>query len=804
MYWWCGWYGCPDSESIYIARHLPWQSSSKDYKKKVEKYRSVTDSLDQNTIQTSLIQEILQQMLENTKIVVGSIPVNNVGSPLLDCSRNPTKMEQPRKTDNKYYTGCGQNSSGRVHSVKTSCQCNYPSISIRSPPPCEMYLLGSNYGNPSLALFISIINSLADKNERNRDLWIFRQQFMVHYSKYKNDQQHSATRNSSQDASQKAVMQSGYTFLNPIKNDDSEIQQQIDQIIKKNTETAETRVLEYVNKYNTDRAGGNLSANRMMLMPLTKVIPSVNMSKDNLYAEHDAVYSVGSTNEDISFEISVATKHSTTVTRYNFNETASLTEVMANIQYTYAHYKADSLFMQGWFQTLCEMAPMITGTNSSQKTGKVPWSELQFTMHQLLRAMGSFGSRGVQNSLQPEYDAVINAPNPSSSNPANARHQSCQNVTVNALASRSNNQFQYTEWPLRIIIGTSSTNTTQIQIRVPWSIPVYGVVVTSTPEIIYGYQLDLQVTPSKQNAQSSSVLDNTLAPDISRIVVWQCVLTVTKKISRSSHNQYGWNDTFPVFIGKNVRVKKVNNESYPISLFRGDPPLTPFLLTNHPPIKYTGVSDIAMIDWYPRLSMTSIHGINEDRNTMPILPAKDPHCFDQIINTVPSLQTSQSHTYCSASVFDRSLFDHRNAVLVIEPDDSPNGLKPFFNWLLDLSPDDKDDGSSRIPSDKERTLLMKNPEYKKTANSAVHLQQLTKSVKTLVLRLDEFDSNAFRQVVPTESDNLYTASLDTQSAQQKKVIEQAKHNYTQNITLLTRMYCALQVLYTNYVVVGIV
>ena len=123
---------------------------------------------------------------------------------------------------------------------------------------------------------------------------------------------------------------------------------------------------------------------------------------------------------------------------------------------------------------------------------------------------------------------------------------------------------------------------------------------------------------------------------------------------------------------------------------------------------------------------------------------------------------------CVVNPFDRSLFNHRNAVLVLEPDGTERGLGGFFDWLLDrdtyacaqaekdglYKTNPKTDDTKlaprfaalQQPSQVERDRIKGDTtHYTNTmrahASQAVHVQQLTQAVKTLVLRLDEFDGD---------------------------------------------------------------
>jgi hypothetical protein len=72
-------------------------------------------------------------------------------------------------------------------------------------------------------------------------------------------------------------------------------------------------------------------------------------SPTNLYPEHDGVYSVGPSSDDLAFELSVAAKHSTTVTRLSYNASGSLSTALANNQYAGRNAAPDKKFMRKWF-----------------------------------------------------------------------------------------------------------------------------------------------------------------------------------------------------------------------------------------------------------------------------------------------------------------------------------------------------------------------------------------------------------------------------------------------------------------------
>ena len=739
------------------------------YQITVKHNRDLDNVDEQNKLQTALAQSIVGRILENAKVVVQPIPINVIGSPLLDCTQNPAYKQYERRFGFDY-SGCDQSMIGKINQQSSSCQCNYK----KPEAMCEVQLLGSDYGNPALPLFASLLNSLVKRNLRNRTLSIFHQLFSENYTR------HVGVEPDSNASTVRSTMQSGFDFSDADgAAKDSIILQKINEVLTNTNVVPNTSPFYYINRYNKDKAGGKLKRNRMMLLPLTPVDETQRLIPSNVYAEHDGVFSAGATNADLAFEISVATKHATTIKRFSYSDTITATEALANVQYTRERYEADSVFLNGWFSALCELAPTISGTHASSTNGLVSWEELQYTLRLTLHAIGAYKSSS-DVALKPDID-IITKPGSGS---AVERRSQCQKI-ANRAFSTQNVRLKYTEWSLQFMVGTSTTNTKKLFLRIPWSVPIYGVVVTSTPEVIRQYDITIHVEPAQQTGLPASI-DSKFANDLSRISVWQCELEITKKYSSFD---VGWQDAFPVYINRRIDIQTVPESTYPLQLFRAS--LEPFKITNLPPLGYTGISDIMTLNWYPRLSPTPFKAIQASTQTMPLRPAQNNTCFSKNSNTTSSGCTPSS--YCD------NMLDHRNAILVVEPGTDQQGLSSFFNWVLDLAPNDSGDGSRMDPSADERKMLGKQGTYKYIAESPVHLQQLVKSVKTLVLRLDEFNSVAFRQMIPTEGDTEYNASLQNPPAPTDIVAK-----YPEYITLLTRMYIALELLYTEYVIVGIV
>jgi hypothetical protein len=496
---------------------------------------------------------------------------------------------------------------------------------------------------------------------------------------------------------------------------------------------------------------------------------------------------------------------------------------------------------------------------------------MQFTIRQLVRAMGGYSRLDVPATdatgkvTDANYDYVqtmmfTTASDDGQYAPDVDREQSVLAVANAALyGGDTATQLKQTEWPLTVMAGTSANDQKRLTVRIPWAVDVFGVVVSSTPAIVRSYDLSLKAVPAAQSPQMVSVGRNR-TPTAWSIRGWTIEVTITKR-QRDGRN--GWHDAFPLYFGKNVRVLKADPLAYPKVLFRGYLPtaatldvpnplaLPPANFTLYPPVRtglvkgqkdpqiVSGVSDIGMLDWLPAyppykqplsdVGMQATQPLSDANNIQReayLNVDRNPTCVTSTASTV----NLGANAPCVVNTFDRSLFNHRNAVLVLEPDGTERGLGAFFDWLLDrdayaCAQAEKEELYQKHPNDAKyapRFAALQQPSQlerarikgdtkhysntmKNRASQAVHVQQLTQAVKTLVLRLDEFDGDAFRTLAPTPSDNEWLYAKETAATPEMfAAAETARKDYPKHIATLFRMHEALRVLLTTYVIVGIV
>ena len=865
-----------------------------------------TDEALRNQHQTTLTTGVLTLILENTyvmrnyKLPLSKIParirkigaiakaltttvvprsqykVNPITSPLLDCT--DLKNWGRFVWNDTYNTGCP---GGRITTHLSSCRCSYPFLSSDYVEEPELFLLGSQHQDPSLALFINIVNRLSSKYPVSDKLFTFRNQCMEDYYEYR---QHTNKKDAfDTNAEEKAdilALSAQQKLLMPLTKTsfDSDMEELVSKMgLNKGTAQTQNKALDrqlFDVRYDLDRASGVLNTNRAMLMPLTQVQNTENYNPTNLYPEHDGVYSVGPTSDDLSFELSVAAKHLTTVTRLNYNASGSLSEALANNQYSGRNAAADKQFMRHWFVAFCMMAPYMVSDDAKEGPSI---AEMQFTIRQLVRAMSESSRRdlpttnedGTVDKTNYDYAQTMHLVPPgdiTQYKPDDERKQSVMAVADAALYGKvTANTLKQTEWPLTMMAGTSANDQKRLTVRIPWAIHVFGVVVSSTPAIVRKYDLALKAVPSTQYTNMVSVGRNK-TPVPWSLRGWTVEVTITK---RTRDGRYGWDEAFPLYFGKNVRVLKTDSLTFPQALFRGyidtagtlDVSVTnglalpPTNLTFYPPVRtrlvkgkktpviVSGVSDIGMPDWYPHYpsytKTTTQVGMQQSQPNQP-QPASETNnvqtngMLSEDINTTcvrPPSQTISmgNNPPCVVNTFDRSLFNHRNALLVLEPDGTERGLGSFFDWLLDRDASkcaqaEKDNlyqqhpqadpfaerfAEMQQPSTVERNDIAKSTIYdqkmKTRAGQAVHLQQLTQAVKTLVIRLDEFDGDAFRTLAPSPSDTEWLNATETNATPEMfAAAESARDNYPKHIATLFRMHEALRILLMNYVIVGIV
>ena len=866
-----------------------------------------TDEALRNQHQTTLTTGVLMLILENTYVMrnyslpVSKIPselqkfvriakvpstgpprsqykVNPISSALLDCI--DLQNWGRYVWNDTYNTGCPR---GRIATHLTSCRCSYPFFTNDSVEEPELFLLGSQHQDPALALFINIVNRLSSKYPVSDHLFIFRNQCMEDYYEYRQhaNKGDAFDTNAEEKADFMALSEQQKLLMPQTKSSfDSDMEELVSKMgLNKGTAQPQNKALDrqmFDVRYDLDRAAGVLNTNRAMLMPLTQVQNTANYSPANLYPEHDGVYSVGPTSDDLSFELSVAAKHSTTVTRLSYNASGSLSEALANNQYSGRNAAPDKQFMRNWFVAFCMMAPYMVSGEANEGPSI---AEMQFTIRQLVRAMSGSSRRDVPTTNEDgtvdetnyDYVQTLNLIPPADTTqykPDDERKQSVMAVADAALYGKvTANTLKQTEWPLTTMAGTSANDQKRLTVRIPWAIHVFGVVVSSTPAIVRKYDLALKAVPSKQFPNIVSAGRNQTSVPWS-VRGWTVEVTITK---RTRDGRYGWDEAFPLYFGKNVRVLKTDSLTFPQALFRGymsnaatldvsvanGLALPPTNLTLYPPVHtrlvkgkktpviVSGVSDIGMPDWYPHYpsytKTTTQVGMQQSQPNQPQpasetnnVQAKDKGMLSVDLNTTcvrpPSQMIDMGNSpSCVVNTFDRSLFNHRNALLVLEPDGTERGLGGFFDWLLDRDASkcaqaEKDNlyqqhpqadpfaerfAEMQQPSKVERDDIANSVFYKqemrKRAGQAVHLQQLTQAVKTLVIRLDEFDGDAFRTLAPSPSDTEWLNATETNATPEMfAAAESARDNYPKHIATLFRMHEALRILLMNYVIVGIV
>ena len=807
--------------------------------------------------------------------------VNPITSALLDCTHLEGSWgswgNSAYASKYPYNTGC---TAGRLWTHYSSCLCSYRSSTNRPLHAPELFLLGSSHQDTALALFINTVTRLSSKYAASYTMYKFRNACMQDYYQYRqySDRTDAFDAEASDRADllslseeQKLLMpQTTQTFDSAVTElvtkmglDPNQVKADYDQIQMIHDERQAFAV-----RYDLDRANGVLHTSRAMLMPLTQVTNALDYSRTNLYPEHDGVYSVGPSSDDLAFELSVAAKHSTTVTRLSYNASGSLSTALANNQYSGRNAASDKKFMRKWFVAFCMMAPYMTSNDADEGPSV---AEMQFTIRQLVRAMGGYSRLDVPATdatgkvTEDNYDYVQTMTFKTTSDngqyvPDVDREQSVLAVANAALYGGDKaTELKQTEWPLTVMAGTSANDQKRLTVRIPWAVHIFGVVVSSTPAIVRSYDLSLKAVPAAQSPQMVSVGRNR-TPTPWSIRGWTIEVTITKR-QRDGRN--GWHDAFPLYFGKNVRVLKADPLAYPKVLFRGHLPvadnidvpnplaLPPANFTLYPPIRtgfvkgqkgpqiVSGVSDIGMLEWFPTypsykstplvVGMQAGQPLSDANNVQKeayLRVDRNPTCVTSTASTV----NLGANAPCVVNTFDRSLFNHRNAVLVLEPDGTERGLGAFFDWLLDRDayacaqaetdelyqkhPND-DKYAPRFaalqqPSRVERDRIRGDSKYytntmKNRALEAVHVQQLTQAVKTLVLRLDEFDGNAFRTLAPTPSDNEWLYAKETAATPEMfAAAETARKDYPKHIATLFRMHEALRVLLTTYVIVGIV
>lgn len=809
--------------------------------------------------------------------------VNPLTSALLDC----THLEGSQgawgyvayASGYPYKTGC---TAGRLRTHPSSCLCAYRSSTSKPLHAPELFLLGSSHQDPALALFINVVTRLSSKYAASYTLYKFRNACLQDYYQYRQHSNKTAAFDA--DASDRAdflalseeqkllMPQTMQTFESAVTElvtkmglDPKQVKADYDQM-----QTIRDDRQAFAIRYDLDRAGRALHTSRAMMMPLTQVKNAPDYSPTNLYPEHDGVYSVGPSSDDLAFELSVAAKHSTTVTRLSYNTSSSLSTALANNQYAGRNAAPDKRFMRKWFVAFCMMAPYMTSDNANDGPSV---AEMQFTIRQLVRAMGGYSRRDVPATdasgtvTDENYDYVQTMKFETASDngqyaPDVEREQSVLAVANAALyGGDTATQLKQTEWPLTVMAGTSANDEKRLTVRIPWAVDVFGVVVSSTPAIVRSYDLALKAVPEVQSPVMVSVGRNR-TPNAWSTRGWTIEVTITK---RQRDGRHGWHNAFPLYFGKNVRVLKADPLAYPKVLFRGYLPtaatldvpnplaLPPANFTLYPPVRtgfvkdqkdpqiVSGVSDIGMLDWLPAyqpykqplsgVGMQEGQPLSDTNNVQTeayLNVDRNDVCVTSL--TARTAVNMGANAPCVVNTFDRSLFNHRNAVLVLEPDGTERGLGAFFDWLLDrdayaCAQAEKDglfqkhpnDGkyaprfaALQQPSQVERDRIKGDTKHydntmKARAFQAVHVQQLTQAVKTLVLRLDEFDGNAFRTLAPTPSDNEWLYAKETAATPEMyAAAETARKDYPKHIATLFRMHEALRVLLTTYVIVGIV
>lgn len=718
----------------------------------------------------------------------------------------------------------------------------------------ELFLLGSHNQNPALALFINIVTSLSRKYPSNYEVYKFRNAVMLDYSEYRQYKdkryaineyadERSALMMSSEE-SRLLAPQSRQTFKDEITEllmkmglDQTKIMSSFEQ---HKTKTNEIRAFEA--RYDNDKAGAQIQTNRVLLMPLTRIQNNDDYGASNLYSEHDCVYSVGPNNDDLAAELSIATKHSTTVTRLSYLTTSSLNASLGNTHYSNRNEQFDKKFMKKWFVAFCLMAPIMAKEDEFSPKK----AEMQYKIRQLIQAMGlhtelppidAFSRNRPSNEAYLDqhyhyFQTIIFEPQTDGGSLSidEDRQLSAETIADKALYGHRQKPAS-TEWPMTVMAGTSGTNQKRLMVNVPWAIHVFGLYISSIPAIVRNYDIRVKAVPVSQN------------PIPKKPYEWTVEVIITKK---RLNGRNGWNEAFPLYFAKHIHAFQVGSMDYPIKLFRSyisrmsnvENPLMPHTpnLVTYPPVVVKsrpgeansqiiqGVSDIHMLEWHPTfipykklVGMVANRPMSESNNLKTgseefQTPDASP------CSTHSGVFSMKANASCFVHVYNRSLFNHRNAFLVLEPPNAETGLSVFFDWLLDRDPIkcvqaektglyDKDPNKEAEryadllqPSEVERDHV--NNQY---STNPVHLQQLTMSVKTLVLRLDEFDSNAFRYVTPSSNDSIWLNDKESGVTQQQRdAATRASEEYPKSITTLLRMHEALRLLLQNYYIVGVV
>ena len=719
----------------------------------------------------------------------------------------------------------------------------------------EMFLLGSHNQNPALALFINIVTSLSRKYPSNYEVYKFWNAVMLDYSEYRQYKDKRYAMNEYADERSALMMkseesrllapQSHQTFKDELTEllakmgiDQTKILSSFEQY--KST-TSETRTFEA--RYNLDKAGAQIQTNRVMLMPLTRIMNNKDYSPSNFYSEHDCVYSVGPNNDDLSAEVSIATKHSTTVTRLSYLTTSPLGASLANTHYSNRNELFDKKFMKKWFVAFCLMAPYMAKEDNFSPNK----AEMQYKIRQLIQAMGfhadlpsfyAFSNPNIKVDkvfLDQHYyyfQTIFFEPQTDGSSfyIDEDRHLSAETIADQALYGHGQKPAS-TEWPLMVMAGTSGNNQKRLMVNVPWAIHVFGLYVSSIPAIVRNYDIRVKAVPVSQD------------PTAKKPYEWTVEVTITKKRLDSRN---GWNEAFPLYFGKHIQAFQVGSMDYPIKLFRSyiprmtkvENPLMPHTpnLVSYPPVVVKsqpgqanaqviqGVSDIHMLEWYPtfipykkRVGMVP-NRPESNSNNLKTGSEEFQTSDASPCSTHSGVISMKANASCFVQIYNRSLFNHRNAVLVLEPPNAETGLSVFFDWLLDRDPtkcvqaektglydSDPNKEAERYADLLQPSKAERDHVKNKNSKTPVHLQQLTMSVKTLVLRLDEFDSNAFRYLTPSPNDSQWLNAKESAVPQQQRdAATRASEEYPKSITTLLRMHEALRLLLKNYYIVGVV
>lgn len=717
----------------------------------------------------------------------------------------------------------------------------------------EVCLLGSHNQNPALAWFINIVTSLSRKYPSNYELYKFRNAVMLDYSEYRQYKdkryamneyadERSAVMTSSEE-SRLLAPQSRQTFKDEMTEllakmgiDQTKLLSSFEQ---HKTKTDETRAFEA--RYDLDKAGAQIQTNRVLLMPLTRIRNNSDYSASNLYSEHDCVYSVGPNSDDLAAEVSIATKHSTTVTRLSYLTTSSLSASLANTHYSNRNELFDKTFMKKWFVAFCLMAPYMAKEDEFSPKK----AEMQYKMRQLIQAMGlhadlppidAFSKNRMNEAYLDQhyhyFQTISFDPQTDGGSFAidEDRHVSAETIADQALYGRSQQPAE-AEWPMMAMAGTSGNNQKRLMVNIPWAIHVFGLYISSIPAIVRNYDLKVKAVPGSQNPAPKTPYE------------WTVEVTITKK---RLDGRNGWNEAFPLYFAKNIQAFQVGSMDYPLKLFRSyisrmsnvaNPlmPNTPNLVSFPPVVAKSregaaspqivqGVSDIHMLDWHPtfipyKKQVGMVANRPESNSNQLKTGSEEFQTTDASpCSTHWGVFSMEANASCFVHVYNRSLFNHRNAILVLEPPNAEMGLSVFFDWLLDrdaakcagaenkgLYDKDPQKEAERYADLLQPTQAERDKVKNTHSTQPVHLQQLTMSVKTLVLRLDEFDSNAFRHLTPSLSDSQWLNAKESGVTQQQRdAATRASEEYPKNITTLFRMHEALRLLRQNYDIVGVV